>query len=126
MDKNTVDEIMVEYVPKIFGFTFSKLTNTDKAHWRSTLPAMPEELKAISKEMGSKRYAVEIQGVPPHLHDIHRLPTDNNALCCQDFITHVLAKLLADGVLKMPAEAQKKTLNTIMVCDVLPAYSKNR
>ena len=31
MDKSMVDGIMVEYVPKIFGFAFSKLTNTDKA-----------------------------------------------------------------------------------------------
>jgi len=83
------------------------------------LPAMPEELKTVSKELDEEIFKINKSQYPPRMEDLHRA-WSINCMANNETRLHVVEQLVADGTLKPLTDVQKHSVNTILFCDVLP------
>ena len=83
------------------------------------LPSPPDVLIQASEELDKALFAIEKENYPTHMQELCRL-WNSNSFSAQDFVTYVLAELVADGTLKPLTDAQKAAVNTIMFSPVLP------
>ena len=94
-------------------------TTLPYSEFTALLPAMPEELMAVSEKLDGEVYQMMKRYYAPHMHDLVRMRFVNslgrNGIC-----TRVLELLLENGTLKPLTSAQKRAVNTIMFCDTLP------
>jgi hypothetical protein len=97
------------------------LFTTDKPYGGidELLPAPSDALMQASEELDKALFALDKENYPTHMQELCRL-WNSNSFSEQDFVTYVLAELIADGTLKPLTDAQKTSVNTIMFCDTLP------
>ena len=79
----------------------------------------PVEFKAIGDEFDAEMLKISKAQYPPHMQDLCRM-WNSNCLSDQKMAAYVLELLVADGTLKPLTDVQKRSVNTIMFCDVLP------
>ena len=83
------------------------------------LPAITDELKAVSEELDEEIFKIQKNLYPAHMQDLCRIHCTNR-LISSDIITRVLEQLYADGTLKPLTDTQKRSVNTVLCCDTLP------
>ena len=87
--------------------------------FKSILPEMTDELKALSEEFDREVYNLEKGKYPAHMQDLYKSGC-TGCMCNQNLIAYTFEILLADGTLKPLTDAQKFSVNTILFCDTLP------
>ncbi|MDR0443535.1 MAG: sigma-70 family RNA polymerase sigma factor [Treponema sp.] len=95
------------------------ITTMSESEFSGMLPAIPEELKAIGEELDAEIYKINKAQYPAHMQDLCRIVCQN-CLSKKGTQTRVLEQLAANGTLKPLTDTQKRSVNTIMFCDVLP------
>lgn len=83
------------------------------------LPCTDEKLSEKLTEFNEKYYELTKNSVSPHIQPLHKascqfMHSDNRMRAT------VLEQLVETGVLRLPTEEQKCSLNTILFCDKLP------
>ena len=94
-------------------------TNKPYGGIEELLPSPPDTLMQASEELDKALFALEKENYPLHMQELCRL-WNSNSFSEQNFVTYVLAELIADGTLKPLTDAQKTSVNTIMFSAVLP------
>lgn len=85
---------------------------------KNKLPEVPNELKNMAEETVEKVFQRIKGNYPSHLHDVCHWY--NQFTICNNVRPRVLERLVANGTLKHPSEAQKKIVNIILFSDLIP------
>lgn len=95
------------------------VTTASLKEFVALLPDFEKSLSARLREFNEKYYNITKETVANHLLPLHKeickfMSSDNRMRVT------VLEQLVESGVLKLPTEEQKHSLNTILFCDKLP------
>ncbi|MDR0443533.1 MAG: sigma-70 family RNA polymerase sigma factor [Treponema sp.] len=95
------------------------ITTMSQTEFTGMLPAIPEELKAIGEELDAEIYKINKAQYPAHMQDLCSAWCQY-CLSSNNIRTRVLEQLAANSTLKPLTDTQKRSVNTIMSCNVLP------
>jgi len=95
------------------------VTSLSETEFLKMLPAIPDELKAVSEELDTKIFELNKSSYPPHMQNLCRARSTD---CISEYHirTRVLEQLLSGGRLKPLTGTQKHSVNTILFCDRIP------
>lgn len=93
------------------GYKVNVILSQSLNKWFELFPKASDEVTALSREYAEKAAEADTLNQPEHMHELIRY-YDQNAACTLH--THVMEYLLSKGVLKLPAEEQRKGLCTVM------------
>ena len=128
--KITRDAAQVDKFKRLFdkGYLVTKggseyvniiVTTLSEEAFSGILPPIPEKLKTASEELDAEIYKIKGAHYPPHMRELCRA-WSTDCLAENAVRTRVLEQLAAAGTLKPLTAAQKRSVNTIMFCDMLP------
>lgn len=93
------------------GYKVNIILSDSMDKWFGLFPKASDEVTALSREYAEKAAEADTLNQPEHMHELIRY-YDQNAACILH--THIMEYLLNKGVLKLPAEEQRKGLCTVM------------
>lgn len=93
------------------GYKVNIILSDNMDKWFGLFPKASDEVTALSKEYAEKSAEADTLNQPEHMHELIRYYAQNSACTLH---THIMEYLLNKGVLKLPAEEQRKGLCTVM------------
>ena len=84
------------------------------------LPPLPNNFIDLKDELAHEIFNISKNQYPPHVQEMFHAFCQHS-FSSADMIIRILEFLLLNGTLKPLTDFQKKTVNTIMFCDVLPS-----
>jgi hypothetical protein len=93
--------------------------NTTEAEFWEKLPKVSDDLYKRMDEVTEKVYQFSKSHYPKHIQELYRTICGSKVVG-KSLRTQILEKLYSNGTLKPLTENQKKTVNMILFCDVLP------
>ena len=93
------------------------VTTLSEKELDALLPPLPIELQKICRKIDDELFEINKAYFPAHKQDLCRLMNQNSLSKMKSFILECLIK---KGKLKPVKKRQKKTVNMILFCDVLP------
>lgn len=93
------------------GYKVNIILSQSMHKWFEFFPEASVEVMELSKEYAGRAAEVDILNQPEHMHDLIRYYAQVAACTLH---THIMEYLLNKGVLKLPAEEQRKGLCTVM------------
>lgn len=93
------------------GYKVNIILSQSLNKWFGLFPKASDEVTALSKEYAEKAAEADTLNQPEHMHELIRYYAQNSACTLH---THIMEYLLNKGVLKLPAEEQRRGLCTVM------------
>lgn len=93
------------------GYKVNIILSQSLNKWYDLFPKASDEVTALSKEYAEKAAEADTLNQPEHMHGLIRYYAQNSACTLH---THIMEYLLNKGVLKLPAEEQRRGLCTVM------------